>query len=1262
MTPKEKALKELAAAEAEADAAIRSAQRGNIVQTSAAPSPGGVRRVSTREVPQYDFDNVEANGLESFSVGALDTITLGFSDEIIAGILTPFGERSYQENLRLARGVTGEIRDDNPNTFFTGQIAGGFVPTSRLGAVAGLGRAGTTNLRRVVAESTAYGAAYGFGSADSEELFTTDRLDDALLGGLFGFGGGFILGTAMFQGTRLVKDGYQRLVQMRSGASPRIDFEFKPVAAGSGVRAADDAAEALGDIRSTLPGAPRAAGEPNAARTAINRLTGRTSKDIEPGALASADDIIAPPKKELLFEKLAALTPQQAKVAAKKLMDAMESGDLTKEPHYRSILGLDLKQFGDLEEVIPEVADILFELGEGILTKANLGSRTVKSFEARLRAQYGNSISEGQLDTLTEKVLASQGYATVGKLQMTLAGVSFARSAKDLMPRILAGEREAKTILAEELSKALRVSAKAQVLLSTAGRELGMLRHSTSLVLKKLDDGAVEAESLATITARVNESLAKMDDDALNELLASTRDLSKLEEISKVLLDPVHAEKVGLWLRTRNTATAFLKSNTLTPATAVVNLVGVPVHNWLRNSGARQLAEAAARASGDDASALVIAAQRQAADAVRWEARKQGVVAAFRRIKWESLGSLRDIASVAGATKVAARASASRQALIASGYRPPAIREYDLAKRLAVTDVAGFNRRLAERAQSDMPFASFVNALERTGAVALNAVDALGTATAKLASGTLDDFGRALIMTRETYAEMAGQATRQALKEGKTGDDLAARVRELSEEWSTLPPREILERVERKLVDGDGLDEVDTLLIRRDYNAEEEAGRVLFLDGPQTSAGRTVARTAELVDEGAALLTSGGILKGALIPYVNTPTRILERGLASYTPWGKFTDEVRKALDSPDPVVRAVEQARMDLGGTILSAGMLAAATGAITITNGADYQNSANLGGVPALRVNLPAGGYVEFGRLDPIAMGLAMGGVIGQMFKASQEAGDRYGQDDAIATAMAVAYGGFRDAILNKSYLTGMNQLFEAISSKEEGALENYFARFYPDVAGRLIPFSGTSRQLNETISGKSLEAATALDRIAKVTPGMGAYLPARVDALGNAVDANVFGFRIGTSSDDDDVTQKLRGLGVDINNLAKADPSGFGLTSEELSELRRIRGTEAYNADGLTMREALSQLFSDPRFQSLPDKQQVQDEVVAVMREFNEPAREIFEQNNQGYLADREAARSFKAYLAEGLVSREEARRLAAEDARGLGLTPTRTDSLE
>lgn len=1220
--------------------------------TTAGTPEQAARRVSTIDPDIYNVDEEDVGGtwFNDIGVGVVDTVSFGFADEGLAWLVSSLDDdMSYDVALSRARQTMGIVQERSPYLYGTGQVIGGLVPLSRVGTAAGLGRnAAQRQIRQAALEGAAYGGLYGYGSADEEDLFSMGRLRNAGVQAVFGAAGGFVMGTALYHGSRLAKHGFNQLMQLRAGRTPRIDFDYAPIGSRA-VNTADDVAEDIASLRGkNARGRPRGDdAAPAAPRQApVNRLTGKASDEIEDGALASADDLIDTGKRELLFEKLAKMSPAEAKVAAARLTEAMESGDLTTDPHFRSIIGLDLTEFGDLEKVIPEVADILTDLGEGLLTKAGMGRTTTRSMEQELRARYGGSITEGQLDDLVTKVRETRGSANTGKIVMTLAGVQFARVAKDVMPKVLQGDAAARTMLADELATALRVSAKGQFLLSEAGRNLGMTRHSKNLLLRDVEDGVV-VESLDEIKKRVQASFAKLDDEGLNELLAQTRDLSNLEEISAVLLDPRRAEQVSIWMRFRNTFEAFIKSNTLTPATAVINLVGVPIHNWVRNGGARLFAEVAARASGDTAQATVLMLQRQAASAVRWSAHMEGLKAAMRRVKWEALGSWKSIAGVAGSRRAALRAGASRQAMISRGYKPPPIREFDLKKRLAVTDIQGFNERLAERAASGAPFATLVNTMERVGATALNTVDALGTATAKIASGVIDDYGRAMVMTKEVYAEMAGAATELALRRGVGPDELGDFVAKQTKEWATIPPEEILSRVERRLIEGDDLSDVDRMLLRRDYDAEKEAERVLFLDGAQTKPGRAFAEIARGADNIAGL----GQFKGILMPYIDTPTRILERGLASYTPWGHLTRESQEIL-ARGGTDAAIERARMELGGTIIGAGMLAAATGAITITNGADYRNSANLGGAPANRVNLPGGGFVEFGRLEPLAMGFAMGGVIGQMWKASQEAGDRYGQDDAIAEAFAVAYGGFRDAILEKSYLTGLNELFEAFSSNDEAALSSYFQKFAPDAVARTIPLSGTFRQLNETISGRALEAATALDRIAKVTPGMGMYLPTRVDALGNEIEGRFMGIAAGTTADDDEITTQLRELGVDITNLRKADPTGFDLTSEELSDLRRIRAHEAVNSDGMTMREALEALFADPVFQSMPDRAMQEDAVVEVMSKFNQPAREIYEYRNQQYLADRQAQRSLQAYISDGL-SNQQAQRAAREDIQNSGL---------
>jgi hypothetical protein len=1242
---------------AQEEAKLKSAKAAPKPTTAGRPEQVA-RRVSNSSPDIYNVDDVEIDGFGAFAIGAADTVTFGFLDEAGAFVDTNMPEwlggngLSYKENLRRNRSIMGKAEDESGGAYLSGQLVGGFVPVAGVGGKAQAAYSAWKNGRKaqvgyMALAGAAQGAAYGFGSAESEDLLTSERFQSAATMGAFGAGAGLFLGTALFQGSRLVQHGYRAAVGFRTGKSPKLDFDYAPI--GGRATKASEADQADFDALRTTVGRkkPTPSGDQAApVKKPTNWMTGKAADEVADDAIAPATEMLDQTKRGALIDKLTKLTPQQAKVAAQKLQEAVDSGDLTKEPHFASIAGLDLAEFGDEADLIPEVSKILAELFEGVRNKAGEGARSTLSWERQLRARYGSSLNEAQLDAAVEKMKAAEGTATVGKLQMVLAGVKFARVSRSLMPEVMKGDQTARELLAEELSTALSISAKGQLLVSGAGRELGMLKHSTSLVFRELGDG-YEVETIEQIRKRVNDAMQHLDDDGLNELLAQTRDMSHLEEISKVLLDPARAEKVGLWMRMRNTFESFIKSNTLTPATAAINLVGVPIHNWVRNSGARLLAEATARAGGDIPTATMLMMQRQAASAVRWHAHLEGIKGAVRRMKWEAWGSWKNIAGVAGLEKSALKASASRQALIARGYKPPPIREFDLKKRLSVSDVRGFNARLAERAASDAPFAHFVNGLERAGATVVNTIDALGTATAKVASGVIDDYGRAMIMTKEVYAEMASKATAEGLNQGLSGKKLADHVSKRAKEWASLPPEDILAKVERKLIDGEGLDDVDQMLLRRDYGAEREAERVLFLDGPQTSKGRALASVADGADTVAGL----GAFKGILMPYIQTPTRILERGLASYTPWGHLTKEVSDEL-AKGGTEAALERARMDLGGTIISAGMLAAATGAITVTNGPDYRNSKNLGGAPANRVNFPGGGYVEFGRLEPLAMGFAMGGIVGQMYKAAQEAGDQYGQDDALAEAKAIAYGGFRDALLEKSYLTGLSDLYEAISSNDASVLESYFTKFSGDAVARVIPLSGTSRQLKETISGKSVEAVSWLDRLAKVTPGMGGYLPARVDALGNEISGRTMGIAIGSTGDLDPVTARMRELGVDIQSLKKADPTGFDLTSEELSDLRSIRATRARNADGQTMKEALHVLFSSPEFQTLPDKSMVQDEVVRVMRDFNQPARQIYETENQQYLADRVAQRSLKEYIKSG-IENQDARRKAREEVTATGL---------
>jgi hypothetical protein len=1233
-------------------------------------APGGsapvvVRGVRDREpdVVQLDVDDYETGRVGAFFAGGFDTVTFGYLDELGAFVDSSLPEwlggsgLNYDDSLRRNRLILDKYERDFSGTFLTGQIAGGFVPAlgwagRAKAAVTAVKTGRAAGLGRMAAEGAAYGALYGSGSADGD---FGDRLQNAAYMGALGAGGSFILGTTVIAATSSARG---LAVAFRNGRPQRLDIKWQARATA----VADDVAEDVESLRRTAgraaptpSGAPRAAPKASATTQLINRITGKRADEIEEGAIASGADLANPAKRELLLEKVAKLTPQAARTMAQSLEEVVKTGNWTKDPHFRSLLGLDLSDFGDEGDLIIQAAEQLNDISRAILEKAGMGTRTVDGMQKMLRDRFRGGLDEASLDKWIANTKAAEGGASLGTMVKLLAGAKFSRTTNDLLPEVLKGNKEARAELAQNLSDALRWSAKGQYLISTAGRNLGMLSKSRDLLFKQMADGREVEASADEVAARVKEAMDNLGDDGLNELLNRVRDLSNLEEVAEVLLDPARAAKVGGWIRTKNTFEAFIKSNTLTPMTGVINFIGAQLHYTLRNPMARSIAARVARAEGNDKEALIYELANEASKAVRWKAQLEGFKAAMRRIKWEALDDIRNIAGVAGASKVRLRASAARQAMVANGYRPPAIREYDLKARLKVGDVDAFNERLNARAASDAPLASLVNILERSAAVAGGVLDAIGTATAKVVSGTLDDYGRAMVQAREVYALSAGHATEEAIRRNIPEDKIVEWVSKRTQQLVDMPPEEILAAVERKILDGKDLDEADKFLLNRGYALEKEADKVLFLDGPQTNVGRAAARVADGLDTVVGL----GQFKGILFPYIGTPTRILERGLVSYTPWAAKSKEVAEILARGGPEA-ALERARMEIGGTVMGFGMMMAASGAITVTNGG-YQSSGNLGGAPPNRLNLPGGGYVELSRLDPLSMTLALGAIIGQMYQARQEAGAQYGDSEAVAQALATAFHGVRDSILEKSYMTGARDLAEAISSPSPEAAVEYFQKLYGGAAARILPASGTIRQVNETANGTALEAVSLIDQLTKVTPGMGAYLPTRIDPLGNEVDGRTMGLAAGTVGDLDELSQRIRALGVNLTNLKKADPAGFDLTSEELSELRRIRATEAVNSDGLSMREALEDLLADPDFQSLTTKSQVQDAITEVMGDFNEDARAIFEQRNQTYLADREASRSFKAYM-DLVMPPEEARAAAIADTQAIGLTPTRADQLE
>lgn len=1220
----------------------------------------------------------------AFLLGGADTVTFGFSDEIAArysSLMPGFlggNSRSYAENLIRNRERLRRTEEEHGGSFLSGQVVGGFVPAlGWLGrgktvaqGIGSIGKAGVIQGATTAAKVGAVeGALYGAGSSEAEDIFDWRRVRDAAVGGVFGAGAGFILGGAIIPaGTYGLSKASQMFTR---GKTPSIDFKFK---VGKPVEAVGDIAEDLKANRNEFakkkpakaekadPAVPAAGAPVKAAKPVkVNPLTGQADDVIEDSAVLSAREAVSAEKageqvRDAIFGRIAGMTPSKLIPMAKKLVKARATGELSKDPHFRAILGIDLDDATDDVLAATEAAVLLEDVTEAILEKAGMGKQTVNAMERELRKRFGGQIAETEIDAMVERAKLNKGSANIGSTVMAIAGMQFARATKEILPEVLKGTEGAREALVGKLTSAIRISAKGRFLLSDAGRNLGMTAHKRNLAFTKVTENGLEVEAPEAIAARVTEAVGKLKDDELTELLSRVKDLSDLEQVSDILTNAVNVDMVRAHIRARNTFALWLKSNTLTPMSGVINTVGFMLHDVFRNTWAREWAAHVAARAGDVDAAMSLRFQAEVARAVRWQAHGVGISAALQRIKWEALESAEKVLGVAG-LKAASKASASRKAMIAGGYTPPPLREVDFEQTLGVRDAAAFNARLAEKS-SEGAFGTFVAALERIGATGFQIVNETATATGRIVSGVLDDWGRAYVRVREVYAASAAQATDEAIKAGLPQKEMIEYIQKRTAELAEMPPVDILAQVEKKLVDGEDIDDLDKMLLRRDFDADAEAERVLFIDGPQTQGGRWAAQTASIVDKAA----GGFILPGVLMTYIRTPVRIFERGLMSYTPWAAKADEVAKILARGGPEA-AMERARMELGTMVMGIGMAAAASGIITVTNGG-WNNSRNLTGAPPNRLNLPGGAFVELSRLDPFALTIAMGGAIGQAWAAAKEADEQYDREDAILTAMGTAILSVREAIFEKSFMKGASDLMKSLfggfgqdDMDAQDSIAEGYSKVWANALTRLIPLSGVFRQTNETAAGDAIEAVSFMDRLFKVIPGMGGYLPAKVDAIGNVVEGRFMGLAAGTTADSDDLTKALADLGVNLQTLKKADPQGFDLTAEELSELRIIRAWEAENGDGQTMREALSALLADPEFQALPTRDQKQDRVTDVMRQFNQPARELFEARNQDYLATRETYRSFQAYMEEGM-SRTEAGAYALEDTLGAGLpTPSR-----
>ncbi|MGH6746389.1 hypothetical protein [Novosphingobium sp.] len=1230
----------------------------NFLASYAEAEPAG----ETRDAPGRDVGTTrvrrgdEPDTAGSFMLGAADTITFGFLDEAGAFVdsigLTDGREnvwnsdRSFSDimdtNVGENRAIMHNAQENHGTAYFTGQIAGALVPIgNKLAAGKGIGSA--------VLGGAAMGAAYGVGSAEGG---LQDRLIGGAIGGAVGGLGGYILEGMVVPAGKWGLDKARTL--LKRGAPIRMESSLIPP---SIQREAIDALDGT-SVRATSA----ARKDPLGIDTSVKLGARESVSDvIADGALVSARELLGDPgaARASITKRLGKLSEVEAQKLYSRIEQAETDGSVLTDPHYRSLLGIDLEATDLTTDEVVRAAEAFEFATQKLAEKAGIKARTVAGMESEVGKELKKGVTLGDLEDAFDQ--SKKGYvkARIAQHVVFSTAAKVIRLRTELLPEVLKGTEGARAQLAEELTDAAHRFTLARGILSNAGRTLGMLSHGTRARMVDVADDVYELESREAISKRVQASLRELDDEGLTHMLSQIRTMADSDKLADILTSPERAAAVNAWSRTLNTVSLFLRSNALTPATGLFNTVGFVLNDFFRNDLAKSWAARGLVKAGRVEEGLALQLEHQAGRAVYWKAHKAGLKALMKRVQWEAWTDVERIAGVGwGNGVVAAKARLKKTTMMADGFVPPELREFRERLRLNVADTGEFNTRIdgAREAAGDSAFANIVYHLQRARAVTANVVDAGGSFGMKLFTGAIDDWGRSFVKVKETYAQATRFAAREAVDAGVPQERMGSYVQTRAQELAELPTTELLQRVDAALLAADGpLTGEGAFLADLHKLVEDESERVLFLDGPQSAHGKAAANYLEKVHP---------ILTAVFVPFVKTPIRLFEQGVVNYGPLASRSAEIQEILargsragaSADDKLAATLEQARVEIGTMVFQSGLALGLVGGVTATNGG-FDSSGNLDAGPANRINLPGGGFFEFGRVDPFAFTLGMGAMIGQAFKEGFADGTEYDQQQALITGLSTAYLAARDSILDKSYLKGLQDLVELASAEDLEKALGIAERTAGNSVGRMVPFGGVSRQINESFRSSSMEAVGFMDQLLRHIPGAGWGMAARVDPLGDEVKARTGGVQFGNSELTEggpmsDVKRELRRLKIDINTIRKSDPDGFSLTSEELSEVRKIRGKEAINDRGLTMPEALQELFADPYFQALPTKDQKRSEVVKTMQEFNKPAWEILADRNAGYASKKQYTKSLADYVAEGM-SRRDAEATASEDVAAYGL---------
>ena len=361
---------------------------------------------------------------------------------------------------------------------------------------------------------------------------------------------------------------------------------------------------------------------------------------------------------------------------------------------------------------------------------------------------------------------------------------------------------------------------------------------------------------------------------------------------------------------------------------------------------------------------------------------------------------------------------------------------------------------------------------------------------------------------------------------------------------------------------------------RRDYTDILEESHPLAL-GTRTLAG--LGRNATgLIRDVPAL--------GFLMPFVKTPTNLLI--------WAVERNPIEASLNLSkhidDPDMRGEMIGRLSTGLLMYGVAISAALSGAITGRGPSDANARKALMDSGWQQNSIKVGDrYVSYSRFEPFS------GILGLMGDAVDIAKQKYlseqEQASMIDMTAKVVVGSIANNMVNKTYLTGLRNLLDAITNWDAKG-----QAFIGGLAGGIIPNALTQPYVH--YQDDIAAPREIMDRIMARIPGYGGTIDKRRNALGEAMDnpADLWNLALPvrvTKQSTDPVKNELAKLMVGFSGPSPTLDGGIDLTS-----MRSKSGQSAFDryqeltsqvqVGGKTLKERLAQIIGTSQYQAMPE----------------------------------------------------------------------------